>query len=93
MELHINLGAKTVSPAERKVYDAHERHAWTLAFLVFGAFGVLVWWLDGWLHRQHGSWAEFAYFVLYIVSFFAIFALREIKDWFLYRIYKPGQEK
>ena len=78
-----------MSPAEKKAYEAHEKHAWTLAFLVFGIFGVAVWWLDGWLHRQHGSWAEFAYFLLYIAAFFAVFALREIKDWFLYKLYKP----
>ena len=77
-----------MTPSEKKEFEAHEKHAWTLAFLVFGIFGIAVWWLDGWLHRQHGSWAEFAYFLLYIVAFFAIFALREIKDWFLYKLYK-----
>lgn len=78
-----------MTPSEKKAFEAHEKHAWTLAFLVFGIFGIAVWWLDGWLHRQHGDWAEMAYFALYIVSFFAIFALGAVKDWFLYRLYKP----
>lgn len=76
---------------KKKIEAAHEKHAWTLAFLVFGAFGVMVWWLDGWLHRQRGDWAEIAYFVLYVVSFFAVFALGSIKDWFLYKLYDPSQ--
>lgn len=79
-----------MSPQERKVYAAHEKHAFTLAFLVFGAFAVIVYFLGNWLQKQHSGWAEAANYVLYIVSFFAIFALSAVKDWFLYRLYKPG---
>ncbi len=75
-----------------KVRAAHEKHAWTLAFLVFGTFGVIVWWLDGWLQRQIGSWAEFAYFVLYIAAFFAVCGLSAVKDWFFNRLYKPRDD-
>lgn len=78
-----------MNPDQKKEFEAHEKHAWTLAFLVFGALAVIVWWLDGWLHRQHGSWAELAYFALYVASFFAIFGLSAVKDWFLYKLYKP----
>lgn len=75
-----------MNETERKIYAAHEKHAWTLAFMVFGALAVLVYWLDGWLHTQQGSWAEFAYFALYVVSFFAVFGLGSVKDWFLNRL-------
>ncbi|MGP5441860.1 hypothetical protein [Pseudomonas helleri] len=75
-----------MNETESKIHAAHEKHAWTLAFMVFGALAVLVYWLDGWLHAQRGSWAEFAYFVLYVVSFFAVFGLGYVKDWFLYRL-------
>jgi len=74
---------------ERKIYEAHEKHAWTLALIVFGAFAVLVYWLDGWLHAQRSSWAEFAYLILYVVSFFAICGLSVVKDWFLDRLIRP----
>lgn len=77
---------------ERKIQAAHEKHAWTLAFIVFGAFAFVVYLLEGWLQRQHSSWAELAYFVLYLVAFFAIFALSTVKDWFLDRFNKPNDD-
>lgn len=82
-----------LNEAERKIHEAHEKHAWTLAFLVFGAFALVVYWLDGWLHSQRGGWAEFAYFALYIVSFFAVFGLSTVKDWFLDRLTRPRSDK
>lgn len=80
-----------MNDAERKIYAAHEKHAWTLALFVFGAFAVLVYWLDGWLLTQRGWWAEIAYFLLYVASFFAIFGLRVVKDWFLDRLTKDNR--
>lgn len=75
-----------MNETERKIYAAHEKHAWTLAFMVFGALAILVYWLDGWLQTQRGSWAEFAYLGLYTASFFAVFGLSIVKDWFLNRL-------
>lgn len=82
-----------LNEAELKIYKAHEKHAWTLAFLVFVAFGLVVYWLDGWLSAKRGGWAEFAYFILYIASFFAVFGLGAVKNWFLYRLYKPNDHQ
>lgn len=85
--------ADAMTPEERKVQAAHEKHAWTLAFLVYACFGVLVYFLAAWLHSVRSSWAELAYFALYVVSFFAVFALGAVKDWFLYRIYNPSDDE
>lgn len=74
---------------ERKIEAAHEKHAWTLAFLVFGGLAVVAYFLGEWLEGQRGGWAEIAYFFLYIACFFAIFGLSALKDWFLDRLYKP----
>ena len=82
-----------MNETEREIYKAHEKHAWTLAFFVFVAFGLVVYWLDGWLSTKRGGWAEFAYFTLYIVSFFAVFGLGAVKDWFLYRLYRPSDHQ
>ncbi|AVJ20982.1 hypothetical protein CQ006_04750 [Pseudomonas cedrina] len=71
---------------DSEAYKAHEKHAWTLALLVFAAFGLAVYWLDGWLSTKRGGWADFAYFILYIASFFAVFGLSTVKDWFLDRL-------
>lgn len=78
-----------MTPAERKVYEAHEKHAWTLAFMVFGLLGVVVYILDEWLTSpKRGSWAELAHMALYVAAFFAVFGLSFIKDWFLRRLSK-----
>lgn len=82
-----------MNEAEREIYKAHEKHAWTLAFLVFAAFGLVVYWLDAWLSTKRDGWAEFAYFILYIVSFFAVFGLGSVKDWFLNRLTEPKNKQ
>lgn len=77
-----------MSDTERKIYAAHEKHAWTLALLVFAAFGLVVYWVDGWLSTKRSGWADVAYFILYMVSFFAVFGLGAVKNWFLWRLHK-----
>ncbi|WP_338794051.1 hypothetical protein [Pseudomonas sp. AE27] len=78
--------------SEDKLYKAHERHARTLTFLVYAAFAGIVFWLDGVIRSSYSSWAEGAYFLLYIVSFFAIFAFSSITEWFYARLSRETEQ-
>lgn len=81
----------TKQDLKKKIEGAHEKHAWTLALIVFAALCAFVYWLDEWLKAQRGDWSELASVVLYVASFFAIFGLSTVKDWFLDRIREPDK--
>ncbi|MDU0513590.1 hypothetical protein [Pseudomonas aeruginosa] len=78
---------ETRSDLKKKIEDVHEKHAWTLAFLVFAIAGAIAYGLDHWLARYAGHlWAELAHFALYVACFFAVFGLGWLKDAFLGRL-------
>lgn len=72
---------------KKEIEKAHDKHAWTLALLVWGIGAAGIYTFDLWLsYFRPGGFAELLRYVVYAIAYFYIFTLGILKELFLRRL-------